>query len=303
MMEAAYIRQVELLLDVLPEIAREKHFALKGGTAINLFCRNLPRLSVDIDLTYLPLEDRQTSLRKMSESLQSTARRISSLMPDVRTIHKLGSSSVGKLLIERNGISIVVEPNEIMRGALYPAVERSLCFAAQDRFMRAVKSQTLSLEELYAGKICAALDRQHPRDLFDIKLLLDEEGFSSKIRQAFVVYLAAHSRSMSDLLKPNLKDIKKVFHESFMGLTDVSVRLEELLHIRDALLSKIHADLTEEERQFLISIKSGKPRWELLPFEHLSKLPAIQWKLLNVGLMNKAKRETSIRKLRKILFP
>src|SRR3989338_2464569 len=180
-MDAAYVRQVELLLDVLPEIAQEKHFALKGGTAINLFYRNLPRLSVDIDLTYLPLEDRQTSLRKMQESLKAIAGRISSLMPDVRTMHKMGSSLVGKLFIERGNAVIVVEPNEIMRGVLYPTLERPLCLEAQERFLRTVKIQTISWEDLYAGKICAALDRQHPRDLFDIKLLLDKEGFSSKI--------------------------------------------------------------------------------------------------------------------------
>ena len=300
-MDAAYVRQVELLLDVLPEIAQEKHFALKGGTAINLFYRNLPRLSVDIDLTYLPLEDRQTSLRKMQESLKAIAGRISSLMPDVRTMHKMGSSLVGKLFIERGNAVIVVEPNEIMRGVLYPTLERPLCLEAQERFLRTVKIQTISWEDLYAGKICAALDRQHPRDLFDIKLLLDKEGFSSEIRQAFVVYLASHNRSMSELLKPNFKDIKRIFDESFRGLTDFPIRLEDLLEARETLLSKIHEGLTEEERQFLMSIKLGEPRWELLPFEHLSKLPALQWKIMNIKKIPKEKHQILVKKLRAVL--
>ena len=50
-----YRRQVQLLIRVLPSIAEEACFALKGGTAINLFVRDMPRLSVDIDLTYLPV--------------------------------------------------------------------------------------------------------------------------------------------------------------------------------------------------------------------------------------------------------
>ena len=60
-----YVAQVRLLLSVLPDIAREPVFALKGGTAINLFYRDMPRLSVDIDLTYLPVADRQSSLEDM----------------------------------------------------------------------------------------------------------------------------------------------------------------------------------------------------------------------------------------------
>ncbi len=64
-----YKRQVALLLDILPEVAKETCFALHGGTAINLFIRDMPRLSVDIDLTYLPLESREASLKNISDAL------------------------------------------------------------------------------------------------------------------------------------------------------------------------------------------------------------------------------------------
>ncbi|TCQ91865.1 nucleotidyltransferase AbiEii toxin of type IV toxin-antitoxin system [Rahnella sp. JUb53] len=60
--ESIYYRQVQLLLQLLPFIAKHDCFALKGGTAINLFIRNFPRLSVDIDLVYLPVLDREESL-------------------------------------------------------------------------------------------------------------------------------------------------------------------------------------------------------------------------------------------------
>jgi len=72
-----YRSQVELLLRVLPYVAKEKVFALKGGTAINLFVRDLPRLSVDIDLTYLPFEDRATAnVIKLRKSSFSSGRRL-----------------------------------------------------------------------------------------------------------------------------------------------------------------------------------------------------------------------------------
>ena len=64
-----YVNQVRLLLGVLPEIAAEEVFALKGGTAINLFYRDMPRLSVDVDLTYLPTVDRDTALKDMDRRL------------------------------------------------------------------------------------------------------------------------------------------------------------------------------------------------------------------------------------------
>ncbi len=64
-----YVHQVELLLDVLPHTMKDHRFALKGGTAINLFYREMPRLSVDIDLCYLPIEDRLTSFKNIHESL------------------------------------------------------------------------------------------------------------------------------------------------------------------------------------------------------------------------------------------
>ena len=67
-----YRRQMALLVRTIPLVAEEASFALKGGTAINLFVRDMPRLSVDIDLTYLPIEDRPTSLA----SIHATMRRM-----------------------------------------------------------------------------------------------------------------------------------------------------------------------------------------------------------------------------------
>lgn len=80
-----YHAQVELLVRVLPQIAEEDIFALKGGTAINLFYRDLPRLSVDIDLTYLPIKTRQESLAEINEGMSRIASAIEANISDVKT--------------------------------------------------------------------------------------------------------------------------------------------------------------------------------------------------------------------------
>jgi predicted nucleotidyltransferase component of viral defense system len=73
MIDAKYKAQVDLLLTILPQVAKEKSLALKGGTAINLFVREMPRLSVDIDLTYTSIaDDRETALKNISDALDLT---------------------------------------------------------------------------------------------------------------------------------------------------------------------------------------------------------------------------------------
>lgn len=76
MSDKDYRKQVELLIQVLPEVAKEPKFALHGGTAINLFVRNMPRLSVDIDLTYIPIQNRQDSLNGIKKTLEEIKSRI-----------------------------------------------------------------------------------------------------------------------------------------------------------------------------------------------------------------------------------
>ena len=82
--DARYHEQVRLLVSLLPFLNDEPCFALKGGTAINLFVQPLPRLSVDIDLAYLPLEPRDEALRRCREALQRLAETFSARLPGVR---------------------------------------------------------------------------------------------------------------------------------------------------------------------------------------------------------------------------
>jgi Nucleotidyl transferase AbiEii toxin, Type IV TA system len=117
----------------------------------------------------------------------------------------------------------------------------------------------VSIPDLYAGKICAALDRQHPRDLFDIHLLYQHEGLTDEIRSAFVVYLASSPRPMHELLSPNWLNQVHLFTNSFQGMTRIPIEYDELIATRSRLLHDILTRLTEKEKQFLVLLKMGKP--------------------------------------------
>jgi hypothetical protein len=161
----------------------------------------------------------------------------------------------------------------------------------------------LSFADLYGGKICAALARQHPRDLFDIKILLDNEGLTESVLQAFVIYLASNSRPIHELLnpKPNLQDTRRIFEEGFIGMAVEEVSYDQLIDIRYKLIELILKSLTANERKFLLSIKTGNPDWQLIPIAGLDKLPGLRWKSLNIAKMDVEKQKIALDKLKEIL--
>ena len=165
----------------------------------------------------------------------------------------------------------------------------------------AVSVPTLALADLYGGKICAALDRQHPRDLFDVKLLLDEGGIDEPTRKAFVVYLASHNRPMSELLDPLRKDVGAAYESEFAGMVRASATYDDLAEAREALIEAIRVGLTASEREFLVSIKAAEPRWELMDLPGIEALPAIQWKLANTEKTSSDKRRTAYERLQRVL--
>ncbi len=298
-----YYKEAKLMLEAIPSVATEDCFALKGGTAINFFLRNMPRLSVDIDLTYLPIEKRDDSLANMSEALKRIAARITKLRPTIQAGHILLSKTkhVTKLTISERDTQITIEPNLVLRGTVFPTQKKDTSEKVEEAFEVAASTQTVSDADLYGGKICAALDRQHPRDLFDVKVLFDNEGVTDEIRRGFVIYLAGHDETMSELLDPKPKDIKKIFSEQFEGMPFETVRVETLLETRDKLIATIQKDLTESERKFLLSLKEGAPNWNLLEIEGVEKLPSIQWKLMNIRKMKPDHHRKSVARLKAIL--
>ena len=176
-MSEIYLDQMRLLLRVLPLIAQEDIFALKGGTAINLFERDLPRLSVDIDLTYLPFDDRTVALANIGAALARLKTKIEKAITGITvTLVAQSDGTEAKLHCQYQRAQIKVEVNTIMRGHIFAPRLMACTDMVQERFETFAEISVISKGELYGGKICAALDRQHPRDLFDVHYLLDDEG-------------------------------------------------------------------------------------------------------------------------------
>ena len=194
MIAPRYKAQVDLLLQTIPFIAKEKIFALKGGTAINLFVRDMPRLSVDIDLTYIPFDDRETALKNISDGLERIK---SDLEKNISGIRISAASREGqdvKINCQIPGAQIKIEVNTTTRGIINPPQLLRLNQKVEETFERFAAIKVVSTAELFGGKICAAMDRQHPRDLFDVKLLLENEGITDDIKNGFLVALISHMR-------------------------------------------------------------------------------------------------------------
>jgi hypothetical protein len=159
----------------------------------------------------------------------------------------------------------------------------------------------MSFPDVYAGKLCAALDRQHPRDLFDVKWLLENEGLTEPLRKTFLVYLISANRPMAELLNPNRKDIRGIYRGELLNMTEISVTVEELEETREKLIQAIHYGLTLEEKQFLLSFKRRVPDWSLLGLEGIEHLPAVHWKLLNLSKMPPDKHQKAVNKLQSVM--
>lgn len=298
---SSYYQQVQLLVSVLPLVATEDIFALKGGTAINLFVRDFPRLSVDIDLVYLPLKLWDEALKECRDALDRIAQSIEEQLKGAKVIRSyLDNDDSLRLIVKLNSVGIKVELSPVLRGTVFEPELRVLTESVEDEFGHA-EMRVVSIADLYAGKICAALDRQHPRDLFDIKELMANEGLTDDIRQAFLVYLISHNRSPDELLSPLMQPIEEAFSSTFEGMTFEPVTVEELTIARDELIELINQSLLDSEKQFLLSFYRGKPDWNLLPFGHIKDLPAVKWKSLNLDRMSQSKRRQSIKTLENIL--
>lgn len=297
-MDEMYLAQADLLLQCIPAINKQSGFAMKGGTAINLFVLDMPRLSVDIDLTWLPVGTRQESLEQIGLSLQQISEDIRRTLTGVKVTTGNQGKFIVKLTVTTPKAQIKIEPNTILRGSVFPAEVRDLCSKAEKTFEMSASVQTLSIADLYGGKICAALDRQHPRDLFDIYYLLNNGGIIDDIRRAFIIYLASHTRPIHELLDPARLDISEIFNKQFQGMAVETIDLDTLLDTRETLINTINKILKENERKFLVSIKEGKPDWTLMPLEGIETLPALQWKLQNIVKMDDKKHKAMLNKLR-----
>ncbi|AFW02193.1 hypothetical protein BAR24_12885 [Gluconobacter oxydans] len=298
-----YQQQVALLMRVVPFVAEERIFALKGGTAINLFLRDMPRLSVDIDLTYLPVEGRPASLSAIDAAMLRIKERIEQGIPGVKVnaSRSADENIVTKLVVRVGGVQIKIEVTPVLRGTVYDPAVTSVVPAVEDAFGFA-EMQVVSFADLYAGKIVAAFDRQHPRDLFDVRGLLANEGVDDALRRAFLVYLISHNRPMAEVLAPTRKPLREEFERGFVGMTEESVTLAELEAAREAIIAEMVAAMPDDHRRFLVSFKQGEPAWELLGIPEAQHLPAVMWKQRNLAKLPDAKRAELTEALERVLF-
>jgi len=298
-----YYEQVRLLMRTLPYVAEESCFALKGGTAINLFIRNLPRLSVDIDLTYLPVAERRQSLFGIDTALKNIGRRIRDID---NTIHITESAprsqnEITKLVVRTKGrIQIKIEVTPVLRGCVYDPVNMTVAQKTEDEFGFA-EINVLSFADIYAGKIMAALDRQHPRDLFDVHQLLENEGITDELRTALIIYLISHDHSPHSLLDPVLRDISQDFEQNFVGMTTEGINFDTLLETREKLIADVVGNMPENHKDFLRSFYCRKPNWNLLGLDGAENLPAVRWRELNLDKSGEGTCEELLRKLEEVI--
>lgn len=298
-----YSDRVQLLVDILPVLAKETRFALKGGTAINLFEHDLPRLSVDIDLTWLPVQDFDADVAAISAALEQLAEtfRARPLKLQVQTSGGANTGGITRLICSRGRARVQIETTPVMRGAVHPVrtmvvqpkVEQAFGFAS---------AQVLDFADLYAGKLAAALSRQHPRDLFDIGLLLEDERADSVLWRTFLVYLTCSPKPAWELLAPREPlDLEAIFDSHFKGMTVEPVTAAQLLENRARLLLWISRKLDKSSCNFLCSVEDEQPDFGLIDLADAAALPGVGRKLQNLARRSKAKRQADRHQLKQTL--
>ncbi len=295
-MNEQYKKQVGLLIRIMPSVYRIKDFAVHGGTAINLFHKDMPRYSIDIDITYIPIEDREKSLKTINVHLLELKQMIEKTIPGIKVVPKL---DVWKLQCIKDRASVKIEVNGTKRGIVGSTVDMNLCAKAQSEFQMSCRARIVSFSQLYGGKISAALDRQHPRDLFDCKYM--PLNAIDQAKDGLLFSLIGSGKPIIESFQPNPIDQTEALKNQFEGMTDVPFSYEDYKVTRKELIEKIDALLTEDDKEFLISFEQGVPAWDKCSAGDLSAYPSVKWKIQNILKLkdtNPKKYNEGVEKLR-----
>jgi predicted nucleotidyltransferase component of viral defense system len=293
-MNNLYKEQVRLLLRILPVIYREEDFAVHGGTAINLFVKNLPRYSVDVDLTYIPIGPREVSMAGIDKKLTAISLQLQRVVPELNI-----RPVPNKLLCTVGRSTVKIEVNGIKRGIIGPTIEMPLCDKAQTEFGMYCKARIVPLEQLYGGKIAAALSRQHPRDLFDYNYMDTDKIVD--LKRGYMFALLGSDKPFIESLSPNVINQHEALENQFRGMTDVPFTYENYERTREQLIKFVNEMLNEEDKTFLISFEEGSPQWESSAYNDFMEFPSVQWKLQNVNklkIQNPAKHRQEVNRLK-----
>ncbi|WP_455585384.1 nucleotidyl transferase AbiEii/AbiGii toxin family protein [Bacteroides sp.] len=296
-MNDIYRKQVALLIRIMPSVYRIKDFAVHGGTAINLFHKNMPRYSIDIDLTYIPIQNREESLKAINNHLEELKGYIEKSIPEIKVVPKY---NVWKLQCTLDGATVKIEVNGTKRGLIGESADMMLCDKAQQEFNMACKARTVSYSQLYGGKIAAALSRQHPRDLFDCKYM--EISSPNDVKDGFMLCLLGSDKPVIESLQPNLIDQSDALEKQFKGMSDVEFGYSDYEEARNNLITLVNSTLTETDKEFLLSFENGTPDWSKCGSGDLSGYPSVKWKLQNIAKLktgNSKKHQQGIEKLQR----
>lgn len=295
-----YQRQVRLLMRLLPIVAQEDCFALKGGTAINLFIRDLPRLSVDIDLMYLPMHARPEALAGIDAAMKRIEAAAIAAIPGARITPHVHENATLRLLVNADGTQVKIEVSPVLRGVVREPEVLPVTEAVETAFGYA-ETTVVSFDDLYAGKLVAALDRQHPRDLFDVRDLLANEGLTDTLRETFLIYMLSHNRPMGEVLSGRVKDLADEYRDGFEGMTEQPVSIEDLIATQHKMIDLLIGGMPDQHRRFLISFEKGQPDWTLLNIPHAPDLPAVRWRQRNLDGLKPDQRSALVALLEKSL--
>lgn len=298
-MHEIYKKQVALLIRIMPSIYRIEDFAVHGGTAINLFHKNMPRYSVDIDLTYTRIQGREESFASIKKHLKTLKAYIEKSIPNIRVIPKY---NVLKLHCTLNGATVIIEVNGTKRGIIAPTEDIMLCQKAQEEFSMSCIARIVSFSELYGGKIAAALSRQHPRDLFDCKYM--EISSFDEVKKGFIFNLLGSDKPIIESLQPNRINQSPALENQFQGMSNIEFTYKDYEQAREHLISLVNNSLTKTDKEFIISFEEGNPDWSKCIAGDLSNYPSVQWKLQNIHKLkaeNLQKYRDEIQKLKDIM--
>ena len=277
-----YRQKVELLLRLMPIVMEEGVFAVHGGTAIHLFLMDLPRMSFDLYLTYFPLSAQDQSLGDSNLKLKSISEKAKKTF---KGMHSVPKYDICKLLCEYRGKQVKVEVNQTKRGLVGgEAITMPLSDKAQEEFGLYCEAKIVPLTQLYGGKIAAALSRQHPRDLFDVKHM---ELAMEDCREGRIFNVLGSDRPIHESFSPRLIDQREAMANQFDGMTDIPFTYEEFEETRTKLITEVNRLMTDDDKRFLVSFELGEPKWNGYEFEYFKDYPSVKWKLVNLAKLAK----------------
>jgi predicted nucleotidyltransferase component of viral defense system len=298
-MNELYKKQVALLIKIIPSVYKIKDFAVHGGTAINLFHKNMPRYSVDIDITYIPVMEREKSLKAINTHLIELKQMIEKTIPAIRIIHK---PDVWKLLCTKDSATVKIEVNGTKRGLIGATEDMDICAKAQSEFNMGCRARIVSFTQLYGGKISAALSRQHSRDLFDCKYMPLE--LFDKAKEGLIYCLIGSDKPILESLQPNPINQENALRIQFEGMTGIPFSYTDYQATCKELIKTVNKGFTEDDKLFLLSFEQGKPEWEKCCAGDLSAYPSVKWKMQNILKLkdaNSDKFSAGVQKLRDFL--